>query len=47
MTTAFNTAIKIMERMTEYIEDNDTDYPTYNSGDNVLNSVTIRGGIIY
>ena len=47
MTNAFNTAIKIMERMTEYIEDNDTDYPTYNSGDNVLNSVTIRGGIIY
>lgn len=47
MHSAFATGIKILERMTKYIEDNDTDYPTYNSGNNVLNDVKIRGGIIY
>jgi len=33
--------------MTEYIHDNETDYPTYNRGENVLNDVSYRGGIIY
>jgi hypothetical protein len=36
-----------LERMTEYIQDNETDYPTYNRGENVLNDVSYRGGIIY
>jgi len=47
MTSAFMTGLRILERMTEYIEDNDTDYPTYTSSENVLNDVNIRGGIIY
>jgi hypothetical protein len=47
MTTAFMNGLRIMERMTEYIEDNSDDYSTYNSGENVLNDVSFRGGIIY
>ena len=47
MQSAFSTGVKILERMTEYIEDNDSLYPTYESGKNVLNDVSHRGGIIY
>jgi hypothetical protein len=47
MTHAFMNGLRYMERMTEYIQDNDTDYSTYNRGENVLNEVSIRGGIIY
>ena len=47
MHSAFANGLKILERMTKHIEDNNTDYPTYNSGNNVLNDVKIRGGIIY
>jgi hypothetical protein len=46
MIASLNTAISILERMTEYIEENLSDYPTYNSGDNPLNDTTIRNGII-
>jgi hypothetical protein len=47
MMTAFMRGVRILERMTKYIEDNSSDYSTYSSGENVLNDVTIRGGIIY
>jgi hypothetical protein len=47
MNAAFMTGIKILERMTTYIEDNSTSYSTYNSGENVLNEVSIRANIIY
>jgi hypothetical protein len=47
MEVAFANGVKILERMTEYIQDNETDYPTYNRGENVLNDVSYRGGIIY
>jgi len=47
MTSAFMTGLKILERMTEYIEDNESSYSTYESGKNVLNDVSLRGGIIY
>jgi hypothetical protein len=47
MNSAFMTGIKILERMTTYIEDNSSDYSTYNAGENVLNKVSIRAGIIY
>ena len=47
MMSSFMTGLKILERMTVYIEDNSTSYATYTSSENVLNSVSIRGGIIY
>ena len=34
------------DKAVQYLEDNSTDYPLYNSGDNVENDTSIIGGII-
>jgi len=46
MQQALEKGVRIMERMTHYIEDNSSSYPTYDSGSNPLNETTIRNGII-
>ena len=46
MQQALEKGVRIMERMTDYIEDNSSSYPTYDSGSNPLNETTIRNGII-
>jgi hypothetical protein len=46
MQQALEKGIRIMENMTDYIVDNNTDYPTYDSDKNPLNDTTVRNGII-
>ena len=46
MQQALEKGVRIMENMTDYIVDNNTDYPTYDSDKNPLNDTTIRNGII-
>lgn len=47
MTVALDNGMQILKRMSKYIEDNISDYPTYDITENVLNKVSHLGGIIY
>ena len=47
MASAFNEGLKILKNMTQYLQDNEDLYPTYERTQNVMNDVNNIGGIIY
>lgn len=44
---SFDNGMQILKRMTEFLNDNESDYPTYDRPSNPLNEVSYLGGIIY